>query len=81
MILGKLHSSLLKYLLHKLNHLVKLSQSDSPTQSSQFSDESVIQIIGVLNTLLPFILVYVSTVEPVINRLTEDLTIEISKYF
>lgn len=79
-ILGKLDSSLLKYLLHKLNQLVKISQSDIPTQSSQYSDESVIQIINVLNNLLPFILVYVSAVEPVLNRITEHLTIEISKY-
>lgn len=78
-IVDKLHSTLLKNLLHKLNLLVKLSQSDSPTKKQTSSDDDIIQIINVLDTLLSFMLVYIVDVEPIISRITEGLVVELRK--
>lgn len=77
--LDKLHSILIKNLLHKLNQLVKLSQSESPTKKQLSSDESIIQVINVLDTLLPFLLVYIASSDSIINRINEDLIVEIRK--
>lgn len=69
-------SSLLKHLLNKFNDYLK--DAESPSKINQQSDK-ILKIVNVIENLLPFLLVSVSTYEKVLNNIEKDMTIELSK--
>lgn len=83
---GRLQSSLLKHLLHKLNDLLKdTSEVGSMTTKQQIvnqppASDRIIRIVNVLENLLPFLVMSVASQDNILSNIEKDMAIELSKY-
>ncbi|XP_017781128.1 PREDICTED: lisH domain and HEAT repeat-containing protein KIAA1468 homolog isoform X1 [Nicrophorus vespilloides] len=75
--IGRLKSDLIKNLLHKLNNTLKMLKNESPSKAIP-SPEMALKLIQVINELLPFILMFVTDNEIVLDRVETGMKIDLT---
>lgn len=77
--IGRLRSELIKNLLQRINDALKNMKDESPNKHKLFPDV-ILRVIGVLNTLLPFLLISVANNSVVLDRIEKDMIIDLSMF-